>query len=75
MKPRWQLSKNRIAQILEQHGLEVRLWDVEDGVFLGAIVDGYKPDLIQQAVKADAESRCEFCGEASCKDAECEDDY
>ncbi len=33
------------------------------------------PDDSQQAVKADAESRCEFCGETSCKNAECEDDY
>ena len=28
----------------------------------------------EQAVEADAESRCEFCEETSCKDAECEDD-
>ena len=29
----------------------------------------------QPAIEADAESRCEFCGETGCKNAECEDDY
>ena len=53
MKPRWQLSKNRIAEILEKYGLEVRMWDIEDGVFLGAIVDGYKPDWTEPAVSPD----------------------
>jgi len=42
------------------------------GILKGAIA---KALASQQAVEADAESRCEFCGETSCKDAECEDDY
>jgi len=60
MKPRWQLKKDKIAQILEMHGLEVRMWDVEDGIFLGAIVDGYKPDfIVQQVNSADSKKPCD----------------
>ena len=45
MKPRWHITNEQIADLLEIYGLEVRLWEVDDGVFVGAIVDGYKKAL------------------------------
>ena len=33
------------------------------------------PDVSQPENSADKGKPCEFCGETSCKNAECEDDY
>jgi len=56
------ITKKEIAEILELHGLEVRLWEVDQNVFEGAIVDGYKSDgLTQQVVEdgqADSDPEC-----------------
>ena len=47
-----------------------------DGVYLyNDLISSLKKVASQSCVAADAESRCEFCGEINCKDAECEDDY
>jgi len=50
-------------------GKVIKSWDIDDSYILEAL------SAPQPAVEADAESRCEFCGETSCKNTECEDDY
>lgn len=53
MTPRWDLSADQIAAILElHHGIEVRVWDVDsDGIFIGAIVEGNIPDRLTKQKK------------------------
>jgi len=48
MEPRWHINRKEIAELLELHGLEVRLWEVDQNVFEGAIVDGPRPKELAQ---------------------------
>lgn len=50
--PRWIITKEQIAGILELHGIEVLAWDVGDiGNFIGATVEGNIPDRLTKQRK------------------------
>ena len=65
-----------IAQydINSSYGEGICMYGCDSPYIAKAALENYKK-ASQSGVEADAESRCEFCGEKDCKDAECEDDY
>lgn len=48
---------------------------LEDAEEIAKAKSVYRYITVEETDEVDAESRCEFCGEADCKNAECEDDY
>jgi hypothetical protein len=49
--PRWNISREEIAHILEKHGVTVLAWLTEDDAYFeGAIVDGGRPDALDNFI-------------------------